>query len=31
MDAVVESFKPIFRMMGGVFALLVVLRIFLLW
>ena len=31
MDAVVESFKPIFRMMGGVLALLVVLRIFLLW
>ena len=31
MDAVVESFKPIFRMMGGVLALLVVLRVFLLW
>ena len=31
MDAVVESFKPVFRMLGGVFALLVVLRIFLLW
>ena len=31
MDAVVESFKPILRMMGGVLALLVVLRIFLLW
>lgn len=31
MDAVVESFKPIFKMLGGVFALLVVLRIFLLW
>ena len=31
MDAVVESFKPVFRMLGGVFALLVVLRIFLQW
>ena len=31
MNEMVESFKPIFRMMGGVFALLVVLRIFLLW
>lgn len=31
MDAVVESFKPVFRMLGGVLALLVVLRIFLLW
>ena len=31
MNEMVESFKPIFRMMGGVLALLVVLRIFLLW
>lgn len=31
MDAVVESFKPLFRMLGCAFALLVVLRIFLLW
>ena len=31
MNEMVESFKPIFRMLGGVFALLVVLRIFLLW
>ena len=31
MDAVVESFKPMFIMLGCAFALLVVLRIFLLW
>ena len=31
MNEMVESFKPIFRMMGGVLALLVVLRMFLLW
>ena len=31
MNEMVESFKPEFRMLGGVFALLVVLRIFLLW
>lgn len=31
MDAVVESFKPIFRMLGGVLAFLVFLRIFLFW
>ena len=31
MNEMVESFKPVFRMLGGVFALLVVLRIFLLW